>query len=209
MGDYTKNNKGHEVKIGTCGAGYYTTFKQLQKLHTPSNDAKHYLEKHDGTTYVFPFPDHDHKECGTISQFHSNEKIHFFINIPEGVKVHHSKIAHHMHPKGGAQINVFFDCPHENEHVSNNFDKKAVKMSVDYQVVCGGKFHVMGGCIYCNEQNYFSQDEAVQIVEFNAAPLRSELLRLEGKTDDNTKLRVAQINYQLEVLNRILSTYEQ
>lgn len=218
MGDYTINNRKEEVKIGTCGAGYYTTFKMLENLKVLSYDSNYYLDKTKGIYCAFPFPEYDTKECGEISQFHDDLKIHFTIDIPTVVELHHGSITHHIHPRGGANggVNMFFPCPYTpGGDISTNFDRARTSINLNWEYRKDGCSYIMGSCPYCNSENYFSKEEAESIIHYNVPPLdrRHKLLtELINSNPDNIrtssyKEELKQIDYKKEVFNRIKKIY--
>jgi hypothetical protein len=220
MGDYATNNKGQEFKIGTCGQGYYTTFKMLEDLKDKNSDVLYYL-KGDKVSAVFPFPEHDNKQPGEISQFHEDKKIFFNINIPASVIIYHDTITHHIHPRGGINggVNVFIKCPYDNDEISKNFDKSKVSMLLDYEYRKDGKGYIQCSCPYCGEQNWFDEKEINDILVFNL-PLLEAALNIENERivyynvhDSENELirsreKIKQLEYKIEVFNRIKQIYK-
>ena len=209
MGDYAINNKGQDVKIGTCGAGYYTTFKMLENLKQKNSDVKHYL-KGEGISCAFPFPEYDDKECGEISQFHSDQKIFFSIEIPKDLKIYHSKVSHHLHPREGINggVNVYFECPYENENISTNFDKNKISLLLEYEYRKEGKGHIQCTCPYCDEQNYFDIEEIKKILEYNLPPLYEKLEIEKNRNSNNYNIdNINLINRKIEIYKRIENIY--
>jgi hypothetical protein len=220
MGDYATNNKGQEFKIGTCGQGYYTTFKMLEDLEDKNSDVLYYL-KGDKVSAVFPFPEHDNKQPGEISQFHEDKKIFFNINIPASVIIYHDRITHHIQPRGGANggVNMFMDCPYENDNISKNFDKSRVSMLLDYEYRKEGKGYIQCSCPYCGEKNWFDEKEIKEILEFNLPGLYSELEKTQtnfiynSDRYDEYQLKdleryIEGLKYKIEVFNRIIKIYQ-
>jgi len=220
MGDYATNNKGQEFKIGTCGQGYYTTFKMLEDLKEKNEDVLYYL-KGDKVSAVFPFPEHDNTEAGEISQFHEDKKIFFNINIPASVIIYHDKITHHVNPRGGVNggVNMYMDCPYENDNISQNFDKSRVSMLLDYEYRKDGKGYIQCSCPYCGEKNWFNEKEIKEILEFNLPGLYSELEKTQtnfiynSDRYDEYQLRdleryIERLKYKIEVFNRIIKIYK-
>ena len=219
MGDYTKNNRKQDVKIGTCGKGYYTTFKMLEELKNPSADALHYLNKN--SSCAFPFPQFDDKECGEISQFHEGQKINFSINIPKEVTIFHDRIVHHIHPKGGANggVNLFIPCPYEEgANTSNNFDKDKKSVLLNWEMRKAKKSHIVCSCPYCGEENWFNDEEMEKIIPFNVPYLVDNYNHSKEKLKNanlmNDELMIGRWEndnredlYNIEVWNRILKMY--
>ena len=202
MGDYTTNNKKQEVKIGTCGAGYYSTFNQLKALRTPSEDAKDYLSQN--SFCAFPFPDYDKKQCGEISQFHSGERVEFPVYMPEGIEVYHSTVQVEVKGRHNAPKKIMnVDCPDTGKHSSILF--------LDWQIKKEGILYPMAVCPYCGQMSYFNNDEVKKIVEYNTEDAKKEFQYKSNTLDKSIKEQAQkEYEYKLEVYKRMeVTTFNQ
>lgn len=210
MGDYLNNGN----KIGTCGNGYYTTLKALE-LHRGEPEANHYLNPKNKCSFAFPYPKYDGKKAGEISQFHEGERSEFIFTVPSTVECFHEQMSHHLHPKGGEGINVFYPCPYmEGAHVSTNFNKSNVRFRLMYQRYYNESLHITADCIYCGCSNIFSAEEAEIIVENERRQLdklRADIERKNRSVYDYEKQDAEQLqrtyDFNKTVLDRIEATY--
>lgn len=209
MGDYLENG----TKIGTTGNAYYTTLDALKKHRGENSTVDAYLNPKNCCSFAFPFPEYDGKGVGEISNFHHGERVDFIVTLPKD-KINgqsfHGSITHHVHPTGAAGLNLFFDCPHEenaNVRTSAGFDNTVEKFYLRTQTYVGGKLHVAGECIYCGTVNVFDDSEAIYIAE----QLKKRSDKLKAQT---TNMSLDKQNELLEesvrlivIANRILETY--
>ena len=184
MGDYTKSG----VKIGTCGQAYYATKSMLEAIKSDP-EAAHYLNPVNGCSFAFPFPEYDGKKVGEISNFHSDQRAEYYIFLKPGNSLH-KDIIHHVHPKMGQGINLFFPCPvsAESKH-SRNFDKSYETFRITDQAYVGGKLVMMVECIYCEQKQYLDETEmlqAVQSLRDQASDMRKQSEREKRQWPDCT-----------------------
>lgn len=209
MGDYTKSGE----KIGTCGMAYYATKRMIQETFNSgdhSDDIKYYLNKKESIYFAFPFPEYDNKKIGEISNFHEGERTDFYFDfIGES---HHKDITTHLHPKGGAGINLFHPCPYsENANTSTNFDKdkKTFRLTYQWNDRKTGNLFIVGECIYCGAQNIFESDEALQIVK--TLKEKANYLKLQSENSyyhsSERERYLKESNYILKICVRMLETY--
>lgn len=201
MGDYTKKGE----KIGTCGNAYYATLPMLQKLAKDSGEieANHYIKPENKCGFAFPFPEYDNKNVGEISNIHEGQRVEFTFNVPLEIETFHKKIVHHVHPKGGQGINLFIPCPCcEESKKSNNWNGEQI-FRLTRQVYRDGKLMVIADCVYCEESNIFSKDEAIEIVNclFEKATKYESL----AKKDE---YYLGKGEYIRLIAQRIMQTYE-
>lgn len=198
MGDYLKNGVG--AKIGTCGRAYYATKEMLEKVsHDP--EAGYYLNPANSCFFAFPFPQFDGKQIGDISVFHTEEKDEFVVELAsEGRQSFHKPLVFHKHPKGGAGLNFFCDCPyHNSDKTSRNFDGQNLKFYLKYQTYFNGELCVAGECIYCRELNIFDAEEVVEMAQ--NLKQRSEDYKAQGREGMSLE--------SIKIANRLLETLTQ
>lgn len=206
MGDYLKNGN----KIGTCGRGYYATKSQLEKVKDDP-EAAYYLNPKNGCSFAFPYPEYDGKEAGQISNFHEGEKAEPIILFlkREGSQTHHTRIAHHIHPKGGQGINLFCDCPyHSAENVPNNFNDEFVRFYLNEQVYVNSELAISAQCIYCGQTNIFEAEEAKEAAEnLYSEANKAELDAVKPVYSHMAEQLKKEAARGREVARRILDTY--
>lgn len=192
MGDYTKSGE----KIGTCGNAYYATLPMLKDLanYAGEDEAGYYIDPKNNCTFAFPFPMYDGKKVGEFSNFHEGQRAEFFFDLPASIESHHGEIVHHVHPRGGAGINLFIDCPFGGgKAASHNLDKSTITYRLTNQIYYKGSLHIQAECIYCQERNIFSKEEAQIMCEW-----------IESRKHDTEEQKA----YYLEISKRIKATYE-
>jgi len=185
MGDYLRNG----VKIGTCGSAYYATKSMLEAVKSDP-EAAYYLDPKNKCNFAFPFPEYDGKKVGEISNFHAGRAEFFFEFAGDA---YHQDICTHLHPRGGAGINLFHPCPYNGGRSSANF-KNVPTWRLSRQVNIDGRLHIMAECIYCEAPNYFSKEEAATVCEW-----------IETRKHSTEESRL----YYLEIAKRIKQTYNE
>jgi len=215
MGDYTKTG----VKIGTCGRAYYATKGQLERysLKTPNDpEVNFYLDPKNKCHYAFPFPEYDYKGIGEITSFHPGERAEQIIMIKKNDQelTYHSKIVHHIHPKGGQGINLYCDCPyHSPANVSQNFKDDYIRFNLNNHVQnSDGSMSISGECIYCGESNIFTQAEAVEAAANllkEAGWNDKEALRPEYAKMANKETHIETASRLRLISSRIIDTYSE
>lgn len=207
MGDYASNGE----KIGTCGQGYYATRKALETQAAKGcKESQYYLNPENGCYFAFPFPEYDGKQIGEISTFH--EPTNFLIELPPSDNYFHGEIVHHIHPHGGAGVNLFIPCPHsDGAKVSHNFDRSKVGFYLIGEGFYQGAPAVWVECIYCKKKQILDQTEAIEAVKY----LRNKAARLKTYTGNESRLHpdacystsYDEVNRILEVANRLIQIY--
>lgn len=190
MGDYTKSGE----KIGTCGNAYYATLPMLKVLaqDPTEQDSNYYTNPKNSCTFAFPFPAYDGKSIGQFSNFHDGERADFFFDLPSTIESHHTEISHHINPKGGQGVNLYTDCPSAGGKVFNNFHNAEVRYRLTGQVYFEGALCITAKCVYCEQTNIFSKEEAQLICEWIKTRKHS------SKADED---------YYTEIAKRIIETY--
>ena len=153
MGDYLKNG----AKIGTCGQGYYATYKDLVKeAQKGDEEAQYYIDPEKKCSHAFPYPEFRTKKIGDYSVFHMEQVDLFVISIPKGIQSFHGHVHTHIRPSGGKRIVFSNPCPHNEDDV--------LKFYLRYTTFYAGKLSIVGECIYCGTANIFDESEACIIL---------------------------------------------
>lgn len=178
MGDYTKNN----VKIGTCGQAYYSTYQMLKDLkeNRPGDlgDGEFYLNEDMGAIFAFPYPEFDGKPIGSVSVFHEQDKLELFAYSGDA---YHRQVRYYLQPTHCEGVNVYADCP---------MGKGSVRPK--YQLygearLTGGEWGVVMVCPYCKEKTIFEEHEIQAMYEERPDVLTER---------------------EVELFNRMLKTFE-
>jgi hypothetical protein len=211
MGDYTKKG----VKIGTCGNAYYATLPMLLKeRYTGDSEIDYYCDPKNKCSFAFPFPLYDGKRIGEISGFH--DSIDCFVDLPESIESLHTDIVHHVHPKGGAGINLFIPCPFDKEkgsRHSRNLDKSKMTFKIVGQSYGCGDLAVVVECIYCKQSQMLTKQEAIMACDNLLAQAEKDLMwskREKNLHPDcaNWEHHLRESNFKTEVAKRIIETYQ-
>ena len=202
MGDYAKNNKGHEFKIGTCGNAYYATLEQLQNITNKCTEINYYLNPANKCQFAFPFPEYKHKEAGEISNFHEGQKVDFVIQLDAENQSWHENIYTHVHPKGCSGQNLISECPQKETPRrmptnKNSFYLRSLSFDKEQNLVVGVE------CCYCQRVNILDEAELLSVMK--SLETENELLSKESRyfTEEQRKTKIDYHSAIIDELNKV------
>lgn len=163
MGEYIKRGK-QQVKIGTCENLYYTTHRELKRLHNlKSVNATNFMNEN-SYRFRFPFPDEDDKKLWGVYQDFNRGELFRFPKL-KGVELAHGDVFFRSDYGNKKAIPAYgFNQPCIfQEQTIKIYDWDNIKDSLIFEVtqqkIVGGILETVVRCPYCGEICRLSFDE--------------------------------------------------